>query len=138
MGPVVVAVAALLTAACSSGTQPDEKPTEAAIRVEGTSPGPLRLVISTDFYEELHSATGEILQIFNSSDTLTVSSLPFQHTEPVGSLGSVYVSLSNEADESADVRLRVDLDNGRGYDQSATMSEGGALTWVYVFLQTVI
>lgn len=137
-GGVLAAAAALLAGACSSGTQPDEKPTQAVIRVEGTTPGALRLVVSTDFYERVHPTTGEIIQVLNSSDTLTVSGLPYRHAAPLGSLGSVYVSLSNAAVESAAVRLRVELDNGRGYDQSATMSEGGTLTYVYVFLQTVI
>ena len=126
------------TAACSSGTQPDSKPTEAQIRVEGTSTVPLQLLTSRDFFETVNQGTGEIRQVLNTADTVFIETLPYEARVPLTSLGSIYVELANLEDTPANVRLQVDLDNGQGYDRSATMSEGGALVYAYVFLQTVI
>ena len=121
------------TAACSSGTSPDEKPTQARIEVEGTAPGPLELVVSTDFYEDVQD--GQVIQVKNSADTSFVS-LPFDNTVFLTDLGSVLVELTNHADETAQVQMRITLDNGaQPYQRSATMSEGGSLRYVYVFLQ---
>ena len=125
-------------AACSSGTEPDSKPTEARIRVEGTSTVPLQLLTSLDFFETVDPISGEIRQILNTADTVFVDALPYDATVPLTSLGSIYVELANLEDTPANVRLQVDLDNGQGYDRSATMSEGGALVYAYVFLQTII
>lgn len=120
-------------AACSSGTSPDEKPTEARIEVEGTAPGPLELVVSTDFYEDVQD--GQVIQVTNSADTSSIS-LPFDDTVFLTDLGSVLIQLTNHADETAQVQMRITLDNGaHPYQRSATMSEGGSLRYVYVFLQ---
>ncbi len=126
------------SAACSSGTQPEEKPTQARIRVEGSAPGPLQLVVSTNFFEVVDQFTGEIRQILNTADTTAIGTLPYDGTVQLTSLGSVYVSVANEDAAAANVRLRVDLDERQAYDRSATMSEGGALIFAFVFLQTVL
>ena len=134
----VVAVVSILTAACSSSTAPANKPTEAWIRVSGTSPVPLQLVVSTNFSERIDEFTGEVVQVTNRADTTQITTLPFESTVALTDLGSVLVSLTNRADEPADVRLRVNLDAGQDpYDQRAIMSEGGQLRYVFVFLQTV-
>lgn len=120
-------------AACSSGTSPGEKPTEARIRVEGTTPAPLQLVVSTDFYETVRD--GEVVQVKRSADT-TFIGLPYDESVALTSLGSVVVELTNQEEEPAQVEMRVDLDSGQNpYRQSATMSLGGTLRYVFVFLQ---
>lgn len=127
---------ALVTGACSSGTSPEEKPTQARIQVEGTAPAPLRLVVSTDFFETF--VEGEVVQVIRQADTSFIDP-PFDQTVPLTDLGSVLVELTNLEVEPAQVELRVDLDSGQDpYRQSATMSEGGTLRYVFVFLQTVL
>lgn len=129
-------IIALASGACSSGTSPDEKPTEARVQVTGTAPAQLRLVVSTDFFERI--VDGQVVQVKNSADTAFID-LPYDDTVPLTDLGSVMVEVTNLEVESAQVEMRVNLDSGQPpYQQSATMSEGGTLRYVFVFLQTVL
>jgi len=123
-------------AACSSGTEVEERPTEARIRVTGTTPVPLQLVVSTDF-SEFVGEEGQILQRINSADTTFISP-PYDETVLLTSLGSIVVALTNHDVEPAQVELRVNLDNGEDFRQSAAMSEGGTLRYVFVFLTTIL
>lgn len=125
----------LAFAGCTFGTSPDEKPTRADIAVVGDTPAPLELVISTDFHEAV--LDGQVVQVKNSADTLFID-LPFSKTVHLTDLGSILVELANHHDEPAQVELSVELDNGQDpYRQSATMSQGGQLRYVFVFLQRV-
>lgn len=118
---------------CTFGTSPDEKPTRADIAVLGDAPAPLELVISTDFHEAV--LNGEVVQVTNTADTLFID-LPFAKTVSLSDLGSILVELANHHEEPAQVELSVELDNGQDpYRQSATMSQGGQLRYVFVFLQ---
>lgn len=129
----------LVAAACSTGTGPDVKPTRADVSVTGDSPVPLRLIVSTDFVETLNTETLERSQIFNSADTTFIQTLPYSRSVQLTDLGSIVVDLSNPDTLVADVRLRVDLDSGRsGYDRSATMSQGGALRYVFSYFSPVL
>lgn len=122
--------------ACDSGTSPDEKPTRADVAVVGDAPVPLELVVSTDFHETVRD--GEIVQVRNSADTLFIEP-PFAQTFYLSDLGSVLVELANHDDEPAQVELSVELDNGQEpYRQSATMSQGGQLRYVFAFLQRTL
>ncbi len=125
-------------AGCSNSTAPGNRPTEARIRIEGSTPVPLRLVVSTDFFEEADQLNGGAFQVLRSADTIQVTDLPYDQRVPLTTLGSVVVDLANPSVEPAQVRLRVDLDGGQDpYDQSALMSEGGALRYVFAFIQRV-
>jgi hypothetical protein len=127
-----------LAVACSTGTDPDIKPTSAHIRVEGTAPAQLQLVVSTEFYEAQDEVTFEIYQVIESADTSFID-VPYDEVLPLSSSGSVVVQLANLEIAPAQVRLRVDLDSGQEpYDRTATMSDGGRLRYVFVFLQRVI
>lgn len=138
LGAWALSVALVAAAACSSGTSPDEKPTRADISVTGTAPAQLQLVISTDFFEMVDDVTFEILQVLNTADTLFIDP-PFEQTVPLTDLGSIVVELTNHEEESAQVRMRVTLDSGQDpFDQSATMSLGGTLRYVFTFIQRVI
>lgn len=135
MLPVALALAVLGLGACSSDNEPDTKPTEAHIRVEGTAPGALELVVSTDFFEDVDDMTGEVFQVFNESDTTSLETLPHTRVVQLTDLGSIVVELTNHLEEPAQVRLRVELDsNQEPFDRTATMSEGGTLRYVFVFL----
>lgn len=135
------AVALLLSTvavACVNSTAPEERPTSAHIQVEGTAPGPLRLIVSTDFYQVQDAVTFEVREIVEVADT-TLIDLPYEGTVDLGVGGSVLVDVANPDSVPANVRMRVDLDTGQAsYDRSATMSEGGALRYVYLFLQVIV
>ena len=124
--------------ACSTGGEPDVKPTTARIQVEGSTPAPLQLVISTDFYEILDDVNFEILQVVRQADTLFID-LPFDQTFSLTSEGNLLVALTNHEAVPAQIRMRVELDSGQDpFDQNATMSEGGTLRYVFTFLETVL
>lgn len=119
---------------CSTTTEPDLKPQRADITVSGSSTVPLRLIISTDFYETINELTGTRGQVFNSADTLTLESLPYRSSVQLTDQGSIVVDLSNESETEASVRLQVAMDSGQQpYDQSAIMSLGGALRFVFSY-----
>ncbi|MDT8342132.1 MAG: hypothetical protein RQ751_11525 [Longimicrobiales bacterium] len=123
-----------VTAACSTTTEPDEKPTRADIQVTGESTVPLRLVVSTDFFETLDQVSGVRAQVFNSADTTFIETLPFERTVQLTDLGSIVVDLSNPSEIEASVRLQVTVDSGQEpFDRSAIMSQGGALRYVFTF-----
>lgn len=138
MTRTVLLTALLVTAACSSGLEPEERPSSARIRAEGTAPGQLELIVSTQFYAVEDAVTLEVSHIVESADTFLID-LPYENTVDVSSTGSVYVNLANPDSVPANVRLRVNLDSGQqAYDQTATMSEGGALRYVFLFLQVIV
>lgn len=119
-------------AGCGLGTSPGEMPTRADISVVGETPVPLELVVSTDFHEIFRD--GQVVQVKNSADTSFID-LPYSKTVMLTDLGSILVELANHDPEPAQVELTVELDNGQDpYRQSATMSEGGQLRYVFVFL----
>ncbi len=128
----LMAVAAVSASACAVSTGPHKRPTNAHIVVEGTAPVPLELVISTDFTESVDPITFQIVQHFNSADTFDIQ-LPHDHTVDLSALGDIVVRLKNPVVDVASVRLRISLDNGQAYDQSATLSDGAELVYVYVY-----
>lgn len=134
-------LAALLVAAgaaCNSSTDPEVKPSQAEIRITGTATEPLRLVVSTDFVETINQGTGTRAQVFNTADTVMITSLPYTETVTLTDLGSVVVDLSNQTDVVATVRLFVELDGGQPpYEQEAMMSAGGALRYVFAYFSPV-
>lgn len=137
MGPgrlawgLALASALVGAGACSLISEPTSRPEEARIRVDGTAPGPLRLVVSTDF-SQARDEEGQVYQVFHEADTLHIEP-PYDQTVLLPE-GNVVVELTNPADEPAEVRLRVDIDTDRdSYDQTATMSEGGTLRYTYTF-----
>ncbi len=122
-----------VTTACSTADTPTEKPDSARVQIEGTAPNPLRLIVSTDFFETVDEFTGEVVAVFNTADTLDIG-LPFELTV-LTEQGSVLFRLTQPEAEPATVRMRAFIDGRQDYDQSATMSEGGTLEYRYVFLE---
>lgn len=138
-GSAARAVGAMLliitVGACSSSTAPGNRPTEARIRVDGEAGAELRLIVSTNFYEDVDDVSGQVYQVFNDADTVHVTTFPYEQTVALTTLGSVVVDLANLADAETTARLRVNLDGGQDpYDQSATMSRGGSLRYVFAFI----
>lgn len=106
------------------------------ISTEGSAPNALKLIISTDFFEQFNTSTREYIPVLVTSDTVEVS-LPYNRTVNLGPLASVYVELLQPQVETATVRMRVDLDNGEGYDQRATLSNRASLIYYFVFTEYV-
>ena len=128
----LAAFVAVVATACSVSTGPHTRPTSAHITIEGTAPSPLQLVISTDFTESQDPVTFEIVQHFNAADTIAVQP-PLDRMVDLSEFGDIVVRLKNPVVEVASVRLRISLDNGQGYDQTATLSDGGELVYIYTF-----
>lgn len=126
-------VGALLGAAgCDVGTSIDDFPTSARVRVEGTAPDELKLIVSTVFIEQINLETGERSVLLIESDTSSLT-LPHDETLDLSDTGSVYVELLYTPTSTAGVTLRVDLDNGERYAQEATMSAGAQLIYYWVW-----
>lgn len=123
----------IVAGACSSNEGPDSKATRAEITIEGTTPNPLKLITSTDFYEQLNVDTGEYKAILITSDTVLVTTLPHTQTVDIGVFGSVYVELYQPEVGTATVHMKVDLDNGERYEQNATMADGAQLIYYFVY-----
>ena len=128
----VAALALFVLSACSLTTEADETPRTARVRIEGTSPHPLMLITSKDLFEQQNPLTGAVNPVLNVADTLKIT-LPYDATLDISSTGSVYVELRNLLVPTASVHMRVDLDNGQGYDQRATLSDDAALIYYYIF-----
>ena len=127
-----LAFALMTGGACSLTSSPDSKPTTAEITIEGTTPNPLKLITSTDFFEQLNTDTGVLTPILVTSDTVLVTP-PYNKTLSLGAFASVYVELLQPEVETATVYMKVDLDNGEGYEQNATLADGAQLIYYFVF-----
>ena len=123
--------ALLMAVGCRLSSGPDNVPTSARVRIEGTGPD-LELIVSTDFFEQVNLDTGERTVVVNRADTLRPA-LPFDQTFDMGNGGSVYVKLNNPVVATATVRLRVELNEGQSYDQAATLSDQAALVYYFIF-----
>ena len=129
---IVSAVTSVALVAC--GSESDLKPTRADVLVTGESSVPLRIIVSTDFIETIDQVTFERGQSFLDADTVFIQSLPYQDAIALTEDASIVVDVSNPSDIPATVRLQVNLDtNQDSYDREATMSEGGALRYVFSF-----
>jgi hypothetical protein len=126
---------AVMAGAC---TDDDLKPTSVHVQVEGTAPGPLQLVVVTEFFEGQDDVTFEVYQVFQRADTFAIV-LPYDEILPLSSSGSVVVDLTNDDVNPAQVRMRVNLDSGQSpYDQPATLSDGASLRYVFAFLELLL
>ena len=129
---VAASLVLAILAACSTTTSPDQRPSQAQIRVTGSSPGPLRLIVSLDFFETFDPVEQIREQVFVTADTTMIDALPYSGSVTLSALSSIVVDVSNPDEEPATVRVVVELDgNQPPYDQEATMSLGGALRYVY-------
>ena len=136
MGAALLASSAL-AAGCDLSAAPDDKPTEALIRIEGSSPNPLKLITSTDFTEQFNTSSTEYTAVLFRSDTAEIS-LPYNATVNLGAPASVYVQLLQPGKGTASVRMRVELDNGEGYDRSANLTDNASLIYWFLFTNYVL
>ena len=130
--------AATLTAlfGCSLTTSAPDAPTDAHIVVSGTST-PLQLTVSTDFYQVQDTVTAEIHEVYNSSQTITITP-PYDQHWSIGSQARIAVHLKNTSASDVTVRMQIELDNGgQGYDHNSTLPSGQELAYVYIFNQSI-
>lgn len=130
-GLVAMALLAAV-AACSSNAGPDERATSARVRIEGTSPHPLVLVTAREFYEDIDPVSGEVIVVLDEPTTAEIT-LPYDGTVDLGTTGSVYVEVRNPLVPTANIRLRVELDNGESFDRTATLSDDAALIYYFAY-----
>ncbi len=122
----------IMTGACSFNTAPDNKPASAKIAIEGTTPNPLTLILSSNFFEQINLSTGQRTPVLITSDTVSLT-LPYSKTLDISAFGSVYVEVYQPEVATATVHMKVDLDTGPGYDQNATLADKAQLIYYYVF-----
>lgn len=134
---VALLLASVVGTGCDLTSGPGDKPTTAVIRVEGTSPNPLKLITSTDFTEQYNALSMEYTAVLFSADTVEIT-LPYKATTDMGPQASIYVELLQPEKATASVRLRVDLDNGEGYDRSADLTDNAALIYWFLFTEYVL
>jgi hypothetical protein len=133
LGLVLVAAAMLAAGGCSLSTS-GNMPTTASIVVDGSSPVPVQLIVSVDFYQVVDSS-GAISERYNSADTTSIT-FPYNESVDISSLGSISVRVRNPAPDTATVHLKVGLDNGQGFDHTSAIANGQQLSYVYVYVQS--
>lgn len=117
---------------CSTTTSPEQRPGTASIRVTGSSTVPLRLIVSTEFFETFDPVDQVREQVFVTADTTIIDDLPYTGSVTLGTTSSIVVDVANLEEEPATVRVVVELDgNQPPFDREAVMSLGGALRYVY-------
>ncbi|MHB1194949.1 MAG: hypothetical protein ACYC6F_18150 [Longimicrobiales bacterium] len=131
-GRAAGALALLIVSACSLGTDAGDRATSVRVRVEGTSPQQLTLITASDLYEQYNLDTNQRYAVAVSSDTVHIT-LPYDQILDISSTGSIYVEVRSQEADTATVRLRVELDNGQGFDQTATLLRDAALVYYFIF-----
>ena len=106
-------------------------PEEAEVTVTGSSPVPLRLVMSSRFLGIWNAEEGKYDVMLNAADTVTVTSLPITRTHPLNETGVFFVRLTNpDLEQTASIEMRVRIDGREVYSQSANMRDA-SLEYVY-------
>jgi hypothetical protein len=113
-----------VVAACNSILDTDQAAFayEARVIIEGTSEVPLRLVTSTNFIAVPDPETGDLVSSLVVSDTVIVTSLPYNHVFEIRGADRFLVRLTNP-DIDVTVHLRVLMDEREVYGQRATMRD---------------
>lgn len=111
----------------SSGAFPDE----ATVTITGTSPVPVRVVMSNNFIGVWDAEAAKWNVTLNSADTATVTSFPFNRTMRLRDTGVFFVRVTNpDIDATAAIDLRVQIDNREAYRQEATLRDA-SLEYVF-------
>lgn len=128
--------AALLLAAAAAGCSEilDSSinvPDEAEVTVTGTSPVPLRMVLSSRFIGIWNVEQGKYDVILNAADTVAVTSLPITRKHALNETGVFFVRLTNpDLEQTANVQMRIRIDGREVYSQSANMRDA-SLEYVF-------
>lgn len=121
-----LALLALSGSACDGllGSDQAAFAAEAHVLLSGTSAVPLLLVTSTNFFTVTDPDTGQLFTTLIASDTLTLPTPTADQRYDIFGADRFLVRLVNpDAEETADVHLRVQLDGREVYNQRATMRD---------------
>lgn len=122
----------LSTTGCDEILGPSRKRAEtASVELEGTSPGPLQLVTSTNWILTLDQATGEsMIQLFAAETT--EADLPFQKSVKLAPYYRVLFRVVNPHPDTARIRMRVLLDGEETYKMETAVADE-PVDFTYVF-----
>ena len=106
-------------------------PEEAEVTVTGSSPVPLRLVMSSRFLGTWNPEAGKYDISLNQADTVIVSSLPTKQTHRLNETGVFFVRLTNpDLEQTASIQMTVHIDGRQVFVQSANMRDA-SLEYVF-------
>jgi hypothetical protein len=125
----------LALTACGSLLEADNRRIdEARVTVTGTTPVPMKLIVSSLFDASRNPATGEVFVNFLESDTLTVVP-PFEQKITFTAPSDRFVARLMNADSTstADIEMRVYIDGKEDFRQKATMKNSSLQYTFYNF-----
>jgi hypothetical protein len=97
---------------------------DARVLVSGTSPVPLLVITSTNFFSELDVGTGDRVTRLVLSDTLVLETPNLDRHYDIFGADRFLVRIVNpDAENTADILLQVELDGRQVYSQRATMRD---------------
>jgi hypothetical protein len=124
----------LITAAAGCGSILDtteDLADNANIFVTGTSPVPLQLIVSSD-YTAIENSEGRFDVTLIRADTIQVG-LPYERREPISERARIFVRLTQpDSTVTADVRLRILLDDREVYNVQATLRDA-SLEYLFAY-----
>ncbi len=100
--------------------------------VDGDDLVNLQLVVSRDFVQTFDPETQAITEVILQADTIAINGL-YDQVLPLTALGGIIVELINPDPEVKAVRLRVWIDGNPEFNQSATLSAGALLRFIFLF-----
>lgn len=123
--PLSSAVAALALALTAGGCgilDVDEPGDTAVVTISGTSPVPLRLIMSNNFIQVLDPQTNEIGVSMLGADTVELNDLPY--TENYGLDGNLrfFLRLINPDSMTASLRVQIRIDGVNPYDITTNLT----------------
>lgn len=115
----------LIMAACSSILDTSRGiPERAEVTVTGTSPVPLRLLMSNRFTATWIPEQGQWAVSLLAADTVTLTSLPVTRSMSFNEFGVFFVRLiQSDVDATADVEMSVRVDGDQVYLQRAILTD---------------
>lgn len=128
--PALILIAA--AAGCSSILDTTEDLADNAnIFVTGTSPVPLQLIVSAD-YTAVQNEQGRFDVTLISADTFQIAP-PHERSKPISDKGRIFVRLTQpDSTVTADVRLRILLDDREVYNVQATLRDA-SLEYLFAY-----
>ena len=129
---VALFIITLSTTGCDEILGPSRKRAEtASVELEGTSPGPLQVVTSTNWILTQDQLTGEsMIQLFSAETT--EAELPFEKSVKLAPYYRVLFRVMNPHPETAQVRMRVLLDGEETYKMETPVADE-PVDFTYVF-----
>jgi len=129
---VALFIITLSTTGCDEILGPSRKRAEtASVELEGTSPGPLQVVTSTNWILTQDQLTGEsMIQLFAAETT--EAELPFEKSVKLAPYYRVLFRVMNPHTDTARIQMRVLLDGEETYKMETAVADE-PVDFTYVF-----